>query len=221
MKQVADINTKLQGLSANDPSAATLMDQRDQAINTLSKLCRRARHHRRIEPGQPLHHDGHPAGRRRACLAIHLRLGRRAVGDLALQHRSDQVRRRRAQHQAAERLAGRRRRQQRGVLRPDRGRPQAARPDTGAGAEPDRPARRHDVERAVRQDHIAGTHGLGSTPAGLRSRARRLRIRAIPSTSPTPTRRPTPSARSRWSTSPIRRRCRCRTRPTPTRCGSA
>ncbi len=38
MKQVADINTKLQGLSANDPSAATLMDQRDQAINTLSKF---------------------------------------------------------------------------------------------------------------------------------------------------------------------------------------
>jgi flagellar hook-associated protein 1 FlgK len=37
MQQVADINTKLQGLSANDPSAATLMDQRDQAINTLSK----------------------------------------------------------------------------------------------------------------------------------------------------------------------------------------
>ncbi|MDA9421522.1 MULTISPECIES: flagellar hook-associated protein FlgK [Bradyrhizobium] len=37
MRQIADINTKLQGLSANDPSAATLMDQRDQAINTLSK----------------------------------------------------------------------------------------------------------------------------------------------------------------------------------------
>jgi len=37
MQKVADINTKLQGLSANDPSAATLMDQRDQAINTLSK----------------------------------------------------------------------------------------------------------------------------------------------------------------------------------------
>ncbi|MCK1734299.1 flagellar hook-associated protein FlgK [Bradyrhizobium sp. 138] len=37
MKQIAEINTKLQGLSANDPSAATLMDQRDQAINTLSK----------------------------------------------------------------------------------------------------------------------------------------------------------------------------------------
>ena len=37
MQQVAAINTKLQGLSANDPSAATLMDQRDQAINTLSK----------------------------------------------------------------------------------------------------------------------------------------------------------------------------------------
>ncbi|MGT2434772.1 flagellar hook-associated protein FlgK [Bradyrhizobium betae] len=38
LNQIADINTKLQGLSANDPSAATLMDQRDQAINTLSKL---------------------------------------------------------------------------------------------------------------------------------------------------------------------------------------
>ncbi|MCK1741331.1 flagellar hook-associated protein FlgK [Bradyrhizobium sp. 139] len=37
MQQVADINTRLQGLPANDPSAATLMDQRDQAINTLSK----------------------------------------------------------------------------------------------------------------------------------------------------------------------------------------
>jgi flagellar hook-associated protein 1 FlgK len=37
MQQVADINTKLQGLLPNDPTAATLMDQRDQAINTLSK----------------------------------------------------------------------------------------------------------------------------------------------------------------------------------------
>ena len=37
MQQIADINTKLQGLSSTDPSAATLMDQRDQAINTLSK----------------------------------------------------------------------------------------------------------------------------------------------------------------------------------------
>lgn len=38
MQKVADINTKLQGLAASDPSAATLMDQRDQAINTLSKF---------------------------------------------------------------------------------------------------------------------------------------------------------------------------------------
>ncbi|QPF94012.1 flagellar hook-associated protein FlgK [Bradyrhizobium commune] len=37
MQQIADINTKLQGLASTDPSAATLMDQRDQAINTLSK----------------------------------------------------------------------------------------------------------------------------------------------------------------------------------------
>ena len=37
MQQVAAINTKLQGLAPTDPSAATLMDQRDQAINSLSK----------------------------------------------------------------------------------------------------------------------------------------------------------------------------------------
>src|SRR5207248_3963412 len=38
MNTIADINTKLQGLSSSDPSAATLMDQRDQAINSLSKF---------------------------------------------------------------------------------------------------------------------------------------------------------------------------------------
>lgn len=37
LNQIADINTKLQGLVPTDPSAATLMDQRDQAINSLSK----------------------------------------------------------------------------------------------------------------------------------------------------------------------------------------
>jgi len=38
MSQIAAINTQLQGLSSNDPLAATLMDQRDSAINDLSKL---------------------------------------------------------------------------------------------------------------------------------------------------------------------------------------
>jgi flagellar hook-associated protein 1 len=38
MSQIAQINTQLQGLSSNDPLAATLMDQRDKAINDLSKL---------------------------------------------------------------------------------------------------------------------------------------------------------------------------------------
>lgn len=38
MSQIADINTKLQGLSPSDPQAATMMDQRDSAINDLSKL---------------------------------------------------------------------------------------------------------------------------------------------------------------------------------------
>ncbi|WP_439409451.1 flagellar hook-associated protein FlgK [Bradyrhizobium sp. DASA03076] len=37
LNQIADINIKLQGLAPTDPSAANLMDQRDQAINSLSK----------------------------------------------------------------------------------------------------------------------------------------------------------------------------------------
>jgi flagellar hook-associated protein 1 FlgK len=38
MTQIAQINTQLQGLKTTDPTAATLMDQRDSAINTLSQL---------------------------------------------------------------------------------------------------------------------------------------------------------------------------------------
>jgi flagellar hook-associated protein 1 len=38
MTQIAAINTRLQGLSPTDPAAATLMDQRDTAINQLSQL---------------------------------------------------------------------------------------------------------------------------------------------------------------------------------------
>jgi len=38
MSQIATINQQLQGLSTTDPAAATLMDQRDNAINDLSKL---------------------------------------------------------------------------------------------------------------------------------------------------------------------------------------
>src|ERR1700742_3741967 len=38
MSQIANINSKLQGLSPTDPAAATLMDQRDNAISDLSKL---------------------------------------------------------------------------------------------------------------------------------------------------------------------------------------
>jgi flagellar hook-associated protein 1 FlgK len=38
MTQIAEINTQLQGLSSTDPTAATLMDQRDLAINQLSQL---------------------------------------------------------------------------------------------------------------------------------------------------------------------------------------
>jgi flagellar hook-associated protein 1 FlgK len=38
MSQIAQINSRLQGMSATDPAAATLMDQRDNAINQLSQL---------------------------------------------------------------------------------------------------------------------------------------------------------------------------------------
>ena len=38
INQIAAINTQLQGMSSTDPLAATLMDQRDSAINDLSKL---------------------------------------------------------------------------------------------------------------------------------------------------------------------------------------
>jgi flagellar hook-associated protein 1 FlgK len=38
MTQIAQINTQLQGMTPTDPQAATLMDQRDNAINNLSKL---------------------------------------------------------------------------------------------------------------------------------------------------------------------------------------
>jgi flagellar hook-associated protein 1 FlgK len=38
LAQIAQINTQLQGLSPSDPSAATLEDQRDNAINDLSSL---------------------------------------------------------------------------------------------------------------------------------------------------------------------------------------
>ncbi len=38
MTQIANLNKQLQGMNPTDPTAATLMDQRDQAINQLSQL---------------------------------------------------------------------------------------------------------------------------------------------------------------------------------------
>ncbi len=38
MTQIAQINNQLQGMSSTDPTAATLMDQRDKAIDQLSQL---------------------------------------------------------------------------------------------------------------------------------------------------------------------------------------
>jgi flagellar hook-associated protein 1 len=38
MTKISQLNTQLQGMNPTDPTAATLMDQRDQAINQLSQL---------------------------------------------------------------------------------------------------------------------------------------------------------------------------------------
>ncbi len=38
MTKIAQINTQLQGMNSTDPAAATLMDQRDQAVDQLSQL---------------------------------------------------------------------------------------------------------------------------------------------------------------------------------------
>src|SRR5229473_2142690 len=38
MTQIANLNTQLQGMKSTDPAAATLMDQRDSAIDKLSQL---------------------------------------------------------------------------------------------------------------------------------------------------------------------------------------
>jgi flagellar hook-associated protein 1 FlgK len=38
MTEIAQINTRLQGMSSTDPAAATLMDQRDKAVDQLSQL---------------------------------------------------------------------------------------------------------------------------------------------------------------------------------------
>src|SRR6202158_1586779 len=38
MTQIAQLNTQLQGLKSTDPTAATMMDQRDSAIDRLSQL---------------------------------------------------------------------------------------------------------------------------------------------------------------------------------------
>jgi len=38
MSQIAQLNSQLQGLNGTDPQAATLMDQRDNALNSLAKL---------------------------------------------------------------------------------------------------------------------------------------------------------------------------------------
>src|SRR5260370_10937626 len=55
MTQIAQINTHLQGLSSTDSTAATLMDQRDQAISQLSQLL-----DIRVSTNSPNQNTGYP-----------------------------------------------------------------------------------------------------------------------------------------------------------------
>ena len=55
MAQIANLNTQLQGLTPSDPGAATLEDQRDTAISTLSQLMDVRCHDERQQPGFDLH----------------------------------------------------------------------------------------------------------------------------------------------------------------------
>ena len=150
-----------------------------------------------VEPDQRLHHRRHPAGRRGARLAIHLQLAGRAGRDLALQRRSGQVRRRRRSPSSC-RTARRSTWSRNNVhhLRPDRRRPEAARPDAGAGAEPSRPAGRDDVRARCRTRPRRVPPSPVRLPASTSSLS--ARCRATPSTSPIPTLHQHASTRSRW-----------------------
>ncbi len=68
MTQIATINTRLQGLSPTDPAAATLEDQRDNAINTLSQLMDIRAVTDIRQPGQRLHQFRRSTGRRQPGL---------------------------------------------------------------------------------------------------------------------------------------------------------
>ena len=94
LTQIADINTQLQGLSANDPLAATLMDQRDNAINDLAKLVdirvvTDPSNQTNIFTNSGLQLVGAGSG-----LELHLHFAGRAERDLALQRQSGAERRR-------------------------------------------------------------------------------------------------------------------------------
>ncbi len=171
MNTIADINTKLQGLSSSDPSAATLMDQRDQAINSLSKFVDvrvttdgsnqanifTTTGIQLVGAGLASQFTFASAGALSATSLYNSDPAKSGVGAFNIKLPNG--------------ASARRRRQQRGVLRPDRGGSEVARPDAGAGADPDRPARRDDVERALRQDH-GRQRGRRST-RGFPNRSRR------------------------------------------------
>ena len=126
-------------------------------------------HHRHVQPDQRVHQRRHPAGRRKPRFHDQFQLARRAGRDLAVQRQSGQVRRRDAEHQIAQRRLDRRGREQRHQFGPDRRRPEAARPDPGAGADAGRSAGRDACELAFRQDH-----------SGCRGRRTAFRIRRQP-----------------------------------------
>ena len=209
MTQIASLNQQLQGLSATDPAAATLMDQRDSAINDLSTLMDVNVVYRYGQPGQRLHNFGHAARQRLPRVHDQFLFAGVADGEFAVQHQPQPKRRRIAHDPASERRQLRHGRQQYDHLGQDRGRPEIARPDPGAGPDPGRSARGLDVERPV--GYNDGRHRRHRTAVRLQRQYVECAGRQHHQPDRYHRRRPAPSSRYRSSTSPIRPRCRCRT----------
>ena len=151
MTQIAAINTRLQGLSPTDPAAATLEDQRDNAINTLSKLMdvRAVTDSANQVTSSPIPAFSSSAAASRRDV---LQFPGSADGEFAVQHRSHQIGVGSLTIQLPNGATLRHGRDQCLQFGTDRGRPQIARSDAGAGPDPGRSARRVDFELALRSD---------------------------------------------------------------------
>ena len=152
MTQIAQLNQKLQSLSAQDPAAATLMDQRDSAIDQLSKLMdirvvTDGTNQTTVFTTSGIQLVG---GVQASTLIVQLAV--LADREFAVERRS---RRSRASAPSSCQLPNGAKIDMIAIagdqLRPDRGRRPVARQDAGAGAEPGRSDGGDARQRAVRR----------------------------------------------------------------------